>query len=113
MQRSNLIGRWLGGLLAGLAALAGTAHAQNISGAIFTTTADGSTVNGNHYASKLDVYLNGGPQNCISPGLPPGDYYFMVTNPPGDLLLSHDSTFDRKFRVKQTYVGGQLVYSAL
>jgi hypothetical protein len=74
-------------------------HAQNISGAIFTTIADGSTVNGNHYDSKLDVYLNGGPQNCISPGLPAGDYYFMVTNPPGNLLLSLDSTFDRKFRV--------------
>lgn len=79
--------------------LAGTADAQNIAGAIFTTTSDGSTVNGNHYDSKLDVYLNGGPQNCISPGLPPGDYYFMVTNPPGNLLLSLDSTFDRKFRV--------------
>ena len=68
----------------------GAANAQNISGAIFTTISDGTTVNGNHYASKLDVYLNGGPQNCISPGLPSGDYYFMVTNPNGNLLLSLD-----------------------
>ena len=32
------------------------------SGAIFTTTATGTTVNGNIYDSKDDVYLNGGPQ---------------------------------------------------
>ena len=79
--------------------VAGGAHAQNISGAIFTTTSDGSTVNANHYDAKTDVYLNGGPTNCISPGLPAGDYYFMVTNPPGSVQLSLDSTFDRQFRV--------------
>ena len=31
------------------------------SGAIFTTDANGATVNGNIYQSKADVYLDGGP----------------------------------------------------
>jgi hypothetical protein len=92
-------GRMFGGLAFALACVAGNAAAQNISGAIFTTTSNGTTVNGNHYDSKLDVYLNGGPQNCVNPGLPPDDYYFMVTNPSGSEKLSLDPTFDRKFRV--------------
>lgn len=79
--------------------LGGVAAAQNIQGAIYTSDATGTTVNGNNYASKLDVYLNGGPQNCIAPGLPPDDYYYMVTNPSGSLLLSLDPVADRKFRV--------------
>jgi hypothetical protein len=92
-------------LLATALVFAGAVQAQNISGAIFTTTSDGSTVNGNNYPSKLDVYLNGGPQNCISPGLPPGDYYYMVTNPSGSVQLSLDSTFDRSFRVTNGSAG--------
>ena len=83
----------------GCVCVVGAARAQNISGAIFTTISDGTTVNGNHYLNKTDVYLNGGPQNCVSPGLPAGDYYYMVTNPPGSVQLSLDSTFDRQFRV--------------
>ena len=85
--------------------MAASAQAQNIAGAIFTSTSDGATVNGNNYASKLDVYLNGGPQNCISPGLPNGNYYYMVTNPSGSVLLSLDSVFDRKFSVTSTSSG--------
>lgn len=85
--------------------IAASAQAQNIAGAIFTTTPDGATVNGNNYASKLDVYLNGGPQNCIAPGLPNGNYYYMVTNPSGSVLLSLDSVFDRKFSVTSTSSG--------
>lgn len=85
--------------------IAASAQAQNIAGAIFTTTSDGATVNGNNYASKLEVFLNGGPQNCISPGLPNGDYYYMVTNPSGSVLLSLDSIFDRKFSVTDASSG--------
>lgn len=33
-----------------------------VNGAIFTTDFNGQTVNGNIYASKPDVYLNGGPR---------------------------------------------------
>jgi hypothetical protein len=78
---------------------ANTAQAQNIAGAIFTSTVTGETVNGNHYPSKLSVYLDGGPQNCVSPGLPAGKYYYMVTNPSGSVLLSLDPVSDRKFEV--------------
>jgi hypothetical protein len=60
-------------------------------GAIFTTLEDGSKVNENvHYATCLDVYLNGGPKGG-GPGLPEGDYYFMVTDPSGKTLLSNDA----------------------
>jgi hypothetical protein len=92
-------------LLASGLSITASAQAQNIAGAIFTTTHDGATVNGNNYASKLDVYLNGGPQNCISPGLPNGNYYYMVTDPSGSVLLSLDSVFDRKFSVTSTSSG--------
>src|SRR5439155_23033000 len=61
----------------------------SVSGAIFTTSATGTTVNGNIYDAKANVYLTGGPQNQHDPGLvPPGDYYFQVTDPSGAVLLS-------------------------
>ena len=100
MRTSKLIGIALAGL-----AFAGASNAQNIQGAIYTGTSTGTTVNGNNYASKFDVYLNGGPQNCVAPGLPPGDYYYTVTNPSGSVELSLDSTFDRKFRVTSASSG--------
>ena len=34
------------------------------------------------------VYINGGPQNEDTQGLPDGTYYFQVTNPSGAVLLS-------------------------
>src|SRR5437588_8738679 len=52
-------------------------------GSIFTTFGNGTTVNGNIYPSKADVYLNGGPQNENAQGLPDGTYYFQVTDPMG------------------------------
>lgn len=79
--------------------------AQNIDGAIFTSLADGETVNGNIYADKLDVYLNGGPQTCSASGLPVGEYYFMVTNPEASVLLSQDPVWDRKFAVHPGFNG--------
>ncbi len=45
------------------------------SGAIFTTNADGTFVNGNVYDAATDVYLNGGPRPnapCTAAGLPDG-----------------------------------------
>jgi hypothetical protein len=87
-------------LLFGSAALcaAGAAGAQ-VSGAIFTTTPDGAIVNENvHYANKADVFLSGGPGPNAPPGaagLPPGEYYFMVTDPSGKQLLSSDSARNR------------------
>ncbi len=73
-----------------------------VTGAIFTTTADGSRVDANIYAAKGDVYLDGGP----GPGGPAqagalvdGDYYFQVTDPSGKVLLSTDDIECRKFRM--------------
>src|SRR5260221_9598286 len=58
-------------------ALPGVAKAQ-LSGAIWTTTKDGQTVNGNIYQKKCDVYLNGGPQNTSGgKALPDGLYFFQ------------------------------------
>lgn len=72
--------------------LVGPLSAQDapLTGAIYTTTGDGLTVNGNIYADCEAVYLNGGPQNQNAAGLPPGTYYFQVTDPSGAVLLSTD-----------------------
>lgn len=96
-------------LVALLGAVSTGAMAQ-LSGAIFTSTATGTTVNGNIYDSKSDVYLNGGPQPnapCTAAGLPNGDYYFQVTDPSGAVLLSTD---DIQYRVAT--VSGGLITSA-
>ena len=78
------------------------AMAAPVTGAIFTTTSDGPTVNGNVYDAKEDVYLSGGPQPnapCSAAGLPNGDYYFQVTDPSGGTLLSTDDIAERAVRV--------------
>jgi hypothetical protein len=93
---------------AGLLALAAVtlqvrpAHAA-VSGAIFTTIADGTIVNANtQYTSKCDVYLDGGPganAPAKAAGLPNGLYYFQVTDPSGQTLLSTDPVSNRQFQV--------------
>jgi hypothetical protein len=81
----------------------GSAHAGQLSGAIFTTTVDGDIVNENvHYDAKTDVYLDGGPgpnAPASAAGLPEGDYYFQVTDPSGKDLLSSDHISCRKVHV--------------
>lgn len=77
-------------------------HAAGLSGAIFTTTANGSRVNANLYTSKCEVYLDGGPGPNAPPtaaGLPDGEYYFQVTDPSGKALLSTDPVSNRRFLV--------------
>lgn len=79
-----------------------SAQASPISGAIFTTDETGLLVDGNIYANALDVYLSGGPGPNAPPtaaGLPDGEYYFQVTDPPGKKLLSTDDVSNRSFRV--------------
>lgn len=83
------------------AALASTIQA-GVSGAIFTTTVNGSVVNANQYDSKCAVYLDGGPganAPAQAAGLPDGDYYFQVTDPNGSQLLSTDPVSNRRFHV--------------
>jgi hypothetical protein len=80
----------------------GTAFAQQVSGAIFTTDHNSSFVNGNVYDSMEDVYLNGGPRPnapCTAAGLPAGEYVFQVTDPSGSQLLSSDPIEYRRVTV--------------
>jgi hypothetical protein len=84
------------------------AHAAApVTGAIFTTTVDGSIVNANQYASKCDVYLDGGPGRhapASAAGLPAGEYFFQVTDPSGQTLLSTDVVNNRRFKVSASGV---------
>lgn len=74
-----------------------------VSGAVFTTNANGTFVNGNVYDDRQQPYLNGGPRanatSCSAPGLPDGDYYFQVTDPAGSVLLSSDDIEQRRVTV--------------
>jgi len=97
--------RWLAvaaaaALPLGMAVSAATA--AGLSGAIFTTVADGSEVNFNIYPSKDAVYLDGGPgpgAPQTAAGLPDGIYVFQVTDPSGKTLLSTDPVQCRQFTV--------------
>ncbi len=80
--------------------------AAQFSGAIFTTTSTGTTVDANIYNQREDVYLNGGPQNQSFSGLPNGTYYFQVTNPSGSVLLSTDNAVCRQLIVSGGRVAG-------
>jgi len=78
-------------LLCAIAILAVTSAFASVGGALYTTTVNGATVNGNIYTDKANVYISGGPQNKKDPGLvPDGNYYFQVTDPSGSVLLSTD-----------------------
>ena len=81
---------------------------EPLSGAIFTTTEDGSIVNENvRYEKKEDVYLDGGPgpnAPAKAAGLPEGDYYFQVTDPSGKDLLSTDHISCRRIHVNASGV---------
>src|SRR6476620_5070849 len=67
--------------------------------AIYTTDVNGDTVNQNHYASKPEVYLNGGPSHGV--GLTAGTkLYYQVQEPAGtplmeirSIVLSSSGTF--------------------
>ena len=71
------------------AVMAGAAAPKDGMGskALYTTTPDGAAVNENHYASRLEAYLNGGP---VPTGQEDGDWMFQVTDPSGAVRLSSD-----------------------
>lgn len=84
-----------------------TLQSGALSGAIFTTVADGTRINANSYERKEDVYLDGGPgpnAPAGAAGLPAGDYYFQVTDPSGKTLLSSDPVSCRRVHVADTGV---------
>jgi hypothetical protein len=90
-------------LVAGVLVLSAmlTAPAEaKLTGAIWTTLCDGSRVDHNVYAAKEDVYLNAGPTGESGAWVPDGDYYFMVTDPPGKTLLSTDTILQRKVQIE-------------
>ena len=85
----------------------GSPTSAALSGAVYTTTKDGTDVNQNIFGSLQDVYISGGPQNLNASGLPDGIYYFQVTDPSGKTLLSTDNAVCR-----QLMVGGGRVLGA-
>jgi hypothetical protein len=95
-------------LLLSAAMMAYVLASPPVTGAIFTTIADGTKVNGNIYADKNDVYLNGGPQSgCSQAGLPDGEYFYQVTDPSGKVMLSQDPVTCRTAIVSKGYwIGG-------
>jgi hypothetical protein len=60
--------------------------AAPLPGAIFTTNAACNGTDLNIYASKLDVFVNGGPAHPGAASLPAGTYFMRVTEPNGALL---------------------------
>ena len=85
---------------------ASVAIGTQFSGAIYTTTQSGTTVNANIYDNRNNVYLNGGPQHTRGSSLPDGDYYFAVTDPNGGTLLSTDAAACRQLTVANGVVSG-------
>jgi large repetitive protein len=79
-------------------ASAHSSDAGEVTGAIFTSDQTGARVNGNIYTQKSAVYLNGGPANNTN--LVDGSYFFQVTDPSGEVLLSTDNIAERRILVK-------------
>src|SRR4051812_11751563 len=84
----------------------GSPTSAALSGALYTTTKDGTDVNENIFGSLQDVYISGGPQNLNASGLPNGTYYFQVTDPSGKTLLSTDNAVCRRLVVSGGRVSG-------
>jgi hypothetical protein len=91
--------------IAALASMSIFGAAGSFFGAIYTTKNDGTTVDSNVFQAKPEVYLNGGPQNTSSQGLPDGTYYFQVTSPSG-VLLSTDQAVCRQLLVSGGLISG-------
>ena len=90
-------GRRAATVAVGLAVLSIAIYAGQITGAIYTTNSFGGTVDQNIYDRATDVYLSGGPNNSNSAGLPAGTiFYFEVTDPSGNTLLSIDQATCRE-----------------
>ncbi|HKQ61271.1 MAG TPA: hypothetical protein VJS92_08255 [Candidatus Polarisedimenticolaceae bacterium] len=96
-------------LLACAATALAAQAAPPLPGAIFTTNAGGTRVNQNQFPAECDVYLDGGPGPNApqqAAGLPDGDYYFQVTDPSGQTLLSTDAVKFRQFHVNAGIISG-------
>lgn len=78
--------RYLIPVVALLLLCASVTIAAPLPGAIFTTNVACGSTDLNLYASKADVYVNGGPAHPGAAGLPAGFYWIKVTAPDGTLL---------------------------
>lgn len=103
MTRSRLVFLLLIAVAAGCV-LAATPAQAKLTGAVWTTLPDGTAVDHNVYAAKEDVYLNAGPFSASGAWVPDGDYYFMVTDPPGKKLLSQDGVDKRMVKIRNGMV---------
>jgi hypothetical protein len=74
-------------LLISIAAATKLQAAPPLPGAVFTTDSNCTGVDLNIYASKDDVYVNGGPAHPGAASLPDGCYYVQVTDPSGATVL--------------------------
>jgi hypothetical protein len=98
---------WLVTTLIGFTLIA-SVPASAVSGAIQTTDITGTIVNYNvNPPLSCDaVYITGGPQNPNDAGLSPtGTYYFQVTDPSGNIVLSSDLVANRTLNVST--IGGK------
>ena len=80
--------------LIGLVVVTSVALMAPLPGAIFTTDVNCNGTDLNIYASKADVYVDGGPAHTGAAGLPAGEYYVQVTEPDGTLLGTSIGTND-------------------
>ncbi len=83
-----------------LPALSSVLAIDQISGAIWTTDSKGQRVNGNLFTNPRNVFLTGGPFKIGALGLPDAIYYFQVTDPAGEVVLSADVLQNRMFKVE-------------
>jgi len=84
-------------VLVTVAAFAVAVYAGGMSGAIFTTDSVGAPVDQNIYDNQNQVYISGGPNNAHGPALPANEvFYFEVTDPSGNTLLSQDAAVCRQ-----------------
>lgn len=94
--------------LSAVAVLPGSASSG---GAIYTTNRLGVQIVDNCYERNSEVHLTGGPEllaNCAGSRLDDGVYYFQVTDPAGQVLLSADSITQRTLLVSNGVVSQYL-----
>jgi len=91
-RRQTIATQFAGGIAIAFLAIAAIFLAPTVlaapplPGAVFTTDSTCSGVDLNIYATKDDVYINGGPAHPGAAGLAPGSYCVQVTSPDGTVL---------------------------
>src|SRR6266700_3120046 len=89
LRRQQIATQFTGGIAIAFVAPTVLRADAPLPGAIFTTGFDGTNCSGvdlNIYASKSDVYINGGPSSPNAAGLADGYYCVQVTEPDGAVL---------------------------